>query len=221
MNKKDEKNIPEAEAVAQNISGAPSREEAAAAQKEAEAPEQEVRPPKQEEKSTKQEKKTPKTEKTDSPSKQAEKAPEKTEAEVLKDQLADASDKYLRLAAEYDNYRRRSLKERESIYSDIRSDTVTRFLPIYDNLARAVTHETNDEDKKGAEAILNQFKTILTSMGVTEIEALGKKFDPKLHNAVLHIEDEKYGEGEIVLELEKGFKMGDKVIRFSTVQVAN
>ena len=140
MNKKDEKNTPEAEAAEQNNSGAPSREEAAAAQKKAEAPEQEVRPPKQEEKSTKQEKKTPKAEKADSPSKQAEKAPEKTEAEVLKDQLADANDKYLRLAAEYDNYRRRSLKERESIYSDIRSDTVTRFLPIYDNLARAVTH---------------------------------------------------------------------------------
>ena len=218
MNKKDEKNVPEAETAQKDSSGAPSREEAAAAQKKAEATEQEVRPPKQEEKNTKQEKKTPKA---DSPSTQAEKTPEKTETEVLKGQLADVNDKYLRLAAEYDNYRRRSLKERESIYSDVRSDTVTRFLPIYDNLARAVTHETNDEDKKGAEAILNQFKTILTSMGVTEIEALGKKFDPKLHNAVLHIEDGKYGEGEIVLELEKGFKMGDKVIRFSTVQVAN
>lgn len=232
MNKKDDKKVPEAKAAEQDVSGVSSGEEAAAAQEESKAPEQEVKTPeqevkapKQEEKVPKQEKKTPKEEKPpekpDSPAKQAEKAPEKAEAEVLKGQLADISDKYLRLAAEYDNYRRRSLKERENIYSDVRADTVTRFLPVYDNLSRAATHETSAEDRKGAEAILSQFKTILTALGVTEIEAMGKKFDPKLHNAVLHIEDKKYGEGEIVLELEKGFKMGDKVIRFSTVQVAN
>ncbi len=146
---------------------------------------------------------------------------EKTETEKLKEELTAANDKYLRMLAEYDNYRRRSQKERESIYSDVRADTVKKFLPVYDNLLRAATHEQDEEAKQGAVAILAQFKTVLESIGVTEIDALGKKFDPALHEALLHIDDEKYGEGEIVLELEKGFKMGDKVIRFSKVQVAN
>lgn len=146
---------------------------------------------------------------------------EKTEAEQLQEKLAEANDKYLRMLAEYDNYRRRSQKERESIYSDVRADTVKKFLPVYDNLLRAATFEQDEEAKQGAVAILTQLKTVLESLGVTEIDALGKKFDPTLHEALLHIEDEKYGEGEIVLELEKGFKMGDKVIRFSKVQVAN
>ena len=143
------------------------------------------------------------------------------EAEALKANLIEANDKYLRMLAEYDNYRRRSAKERESIYADVRADTVKKFLPVYDNLARAAQHETDDETRKGVEGILNQFKTILESLGVTEIETVGKKFDANLHDALLHIEDEKYGEGEIVLELEKGFKLGDKVIRFAKVQVAN
>ena len=146
---------------------------------------------------------------------------EKTEAELLQEKLAEANDKYLRMLAEYDNYRRRSQKERESIYSDVRADTVKKFLPVYDNLLRAATFEQDEEAKQGAVAILAQFKTVLENLGVTEIDALGKKFDPALHEALLHIDDEKYGEGEIVLELEKGFKMGDKVIRFSKVQVAN
>ena len=150
-----------------------------------------------------------------------EKAPEKTEAELLQEKLSEANDKYLRMLAEYDNYRRRSQKERENIYADVRADTVKKLLPVYDNLLRAVAQEPNEDVKKGMEAILTQFTTILTSLGVTEIEAVGKKFDPTLHEALLHIDDEKYGEGEIVLELEKGFKLGDKVIRFSKVQVAN
>ena len=147
--------------------------------------------------------------------------PEKTEAELLQEELAAANDKYLRMLAEYDNYRRRSQKERESIYSDVRADTVKRFLPVYDNLLRAAAHEQDEEARQGAVQILAQFKSVLESIGVTEIDALGKKFDPALHEALLHIDDEKYGEGEIVLELEKGFKMGDKIIRFSKVQVAN
>ena len=150
-----------------------------------------------------------------------EKAPEKTEAELLEEKLSEANDKYLRMLAEYDNYRRRSQKERENIYADVRADTVKKLLPVYDNLLRAVAQEPNEDVKKGMDAILTQFSTILTSLGVTEIEAVGKKFDPTLHEALLHIDDEKYGEGEIVLELEKGFKLGDKVIRFSKVQVAN
>lgn len=147
--------------------------------------------------------------------------PEKTEAELLQEKLSEANDKYLRMLAEYDNYRRRSQKERENIYADVRADTVRKLLPVYDNLLRAAAQEPNEDVKKGMEAILTQFTTILTSLGVAEIEAVGKRFDPTLHEALLHIEDEKYGEGEIVLELEKGFKLGDKVIRFSKVQVAN
>lgn len=148
-------------------------------------------------------------------------APEKTEAELLQEKLSEANDKYLRMLAEYDNYRRRSQKERENIYADVRADTVKKLLPVYDNLARAAAQETTEDARKGMEAILSQFQTILSGLGVTEIEAVGKKFDPALHEALLHIDDEKYGEGEIVLELEKGFRLGDKVIRFSKVQVAN
>ena len=146
---------------------------------------------------------------------------EKSEADTLKEQLAVLNDKYLRMLAEYDNYRRRSQKERESIYADVRADTVKKLLPVYDNLLRAAEKESTEDARKGMEAILTQFRTILQTMGVTEIEAVGKRFDPALHEALLHIEDEKYGEGEIVLELEKGFRLGDKVIRFSKVQVAN
>lgn len=147
--------------------------------------------------------------------------PAKTEADTLREQLAEQNDKYLRMLAEYDNFRRRSRLERESIYADVRADTVVKFLPVYDNLSRAAEQETDPEAKKAAVAIFNQFKSVLEGLGVTEIEAVGQKFDPALHNALLHIDDEKYGEGEIVLELTRGFKLGDKVIRFSAVQVAN
>lgn len=147
--------------------------------------------------------------------------PVKTEADTLREQLAEQNDKYLRMLAEYDNFRRRSRLERENIYADVRADTVVKFLPVYDNLSRAAEQETDPEAKKAAVAIFNQFKGVLESLGVTEIEAVGQKFDPALHNALLHIDDEKYGEGEIVLELTRGFKLGDKVIRFSAVQVAN
>lgn len=153
---------------------------------------------------------------------QEEEAPaEKTEAELLQEKLDEANDKHLRMLAEYDNYRRRSQKERESIYADVRADTVNKLLPVYDNLLRAAQQETAEDARKGMEAIVTQFETILASLGVTAIDAVGKKFDPTLHEALLHVEDEKYGEGEIVMELEKGFMLGDRVIRFSKVQVAN
>ncbi|MCC8358128.1 MAG: nucleotide exchange factor GrpE [Oscillospiraceae bacterium] len=145
----------------------------------------------------------------------------KAKIDELEKKLAESNDKYMRMLAEYDNYRRRSQKERENIYADVRADTVSKFLPVYDNLARAVQNETDGETRKGVEAILTQFKALLTSLGVTEIEAVGKKFDPAYHEALLHVEDEKYGEGEIVMELEKGFMLGDRVIRFAKVQVAN
>ena len=151
-----------------------------------------------------------------------EKEPEKP-AEPSADALLKAEkDRYLRLLAEYDNYRKRSAKERESIYQDVRADTVTKFLPVYDNLARALEQATCDEAyRKGVEMIMAQLRDILSRMGVTEIESLGQKFDPALHNAVMHEEDETKGEGEIVQELQRGFKMGDKVIRFAMVKVAN
>lgn len=136
--------------------------------------------------------------------------------------LAAEHDRYLRLAAEYDNYRKRSQRERDSIFNDVRSDTVTKFLPVYDNLVRALEQSTADEAyRKGVEMIMTQFKDILSRLGVTEIESVGKTFDPALHNAVMHDTDESQGENIIVQELQKGFKMGDKVIRFAMVKVAN
>ena len=136
--------------------------------------------------------------------------------------LSAERDKYLRLAAEYDNFRKRTQKEREAIYADVKSSTVLELLPVYDNLERALALECKDEAfYKGVELTMTQLKSIFEKLGVTEIEALGKTFDPSEHNAVMHIEDEKYGEKEIVAEYQKGFKLGDKVIRFSVVQVAN
>ena len=132
------------------------------------------------------------------------------------------NDKYLRLAAEYDNFRRRSQKEKEAIYDDVKADTVKLFLPVYDNLERALKHGTEDEAyRKGVEMIMNQFNATLEKLGVTPIECLGEKFDPALHNAVMHVEDEEKGENEIVEVFQKGFKLGDKVIRFAMVKVAN
>ena len=156
------------------------------------------------------------------PEKAPEKEPEKPAEPPAEALLKAEKDKYLRLLAEYDNYRKRSAKERESIYQDVRADTVTKFLPVYDNLARAPEQATCDEAyRKGVEMIMAQLRDILSRMGVTEIESLGQKFDPALHNAVMHEEDETKGEGEIVQELQRGFKMGDKVIRFAMVKVAN
>lgn len=145
------------------------------------------------------------------------------EAERLALELADEKDKCLRVMAEYDNFRKRSQKERENIYSDVRGDTLLKFLPVYDNLERALKQETADEAYyKGVEMIMAQFIEIMTALGVTEIKAAaGEKFNPELHNAVMHVEDEALGEGEIVEEFQKGFKLGDKVLRFSVVKVAN
>lgn len=131
-------------------------------------------------------------------------------------------DKYMRLAAEYDNFRKRSQKEREALYADIKADTLIKFLPVYDNLERALKQETTDEAyRKGVEMIMDQFKATMEKLGVTEIESEGQKFDPEKHNAVMHIEDESFGENEIAEVFQKGFKIGEKVIRFAMVKVAN
>ena len=155
--------------------------------------------------------------------KSSEAAPEeKSPANDCAAKVQAEHDRYLRLAAEYDNYRKRSARERESIYSDVRADTVTKFLPVYDNLVRALEQSTADEAyRKGVEMIMTQFKDILGRLGVTEIESVGQTFDPALHNAVMHDVDEEQGENIIVQELQKGFKMGDKVIRFAMVKVVN
>jgi len=147
--------------------------------------------------------------------------PQEAPAEVPAEKQTD-SDKYLRLMAEFDNYKKRSAKERENIYTDVRVDTVSKFLPVYDNLERALKAETADEAyKKGVELTFNQLLDVFKKLGVEEIESVGKAFDPNLHNAVMHVEDEEKGENEIVEEFQKGFKVGDKVIRFSMVKVAN
>ena len=159
------------------------------------------------------------------PEEKAEKHKDKSSDALKKaqEELAAEKDKYLRLLAEYDNFRKRSQKERESVYSDVRADTAIKFLPVYDNLERALKVETADEAyRRGVEMVLAQFKEILANLGVCEIEAgAGTKFNPEIHNAVMHVEDEGFGEGVITEEFQKGFKLGDKVIRCSMVKVAN
>ena len=150
-------------------------------------------------------------------------AEEKPSAEeTLKASLAVQEDKYLRLAAEYDNFRKRSQKEKEALWSEAKADTVSAFLPVYDNLERAMKQETADEAyKKGVEMTMNQLTEVLKKLGVEVIEALGQPFDPALHNAVMHIEDEQFGENTVAEVFQSGFRLGDKVIRFAMVKVAN
>jgi molecular chaperone GrpE len=140
----------------------------------------------------------------------------------LETALAAEHDKYLRLAAEYDNYRKRSQKEREALYADARAETVKRLLPVYDNLARALAQQCTDEGFfKGIDMTMTKFRELLSGMGVEEIAARDVKFDPEKHEAVHRIEDPELGEQVITQEFEKGFTIGDKVIRHSKVQVAN
>ena len=144
---------------------------------------------------------------------------QKAEADAA---LAAEKDKYLRLAAEYDNYRRRSQKEKETMYSDGKGDTVLALLPVYDNLERALKAECADPAfYKGVEMTMTQLTGIFQKLGVTPIEAAGKPFDPAEHNAVIHVDDEACGENVVVEEFQKGFKLNDKVIRFAMVKVAN
>ena len=165
---------------------------------------------------TKSEKKDEKKDKKKEKKKDADKTAE------LEAQLAAANDRYLRICAEYDNFRRRSLKEKDSLYGDIKADTVQKFLPVYDNLERALKQSTEDEAyRTGVELIMSQFEQTLEKLGVTPVESLGQTFDPALHNAVMHVDDEQKGENEIVEVFQQGFKLGDKVIRFAMVKVAN
>ena len=151
-------------------------------------------------------------------------AEEQTEPEVKEEvhEQAAADDRYLRLAAEYDNYRKRTAKEKESIWTTAKADTAAAFLPVYDNLERAIKQETADEAyKKGVEMTMNQLKEVFSKLGIEEIPALGEQFDPNLHNAVMHIDDENLGENVVAQVFQAGFRCGEKVIRFAMVQVAN
>ena len=138
------------------------------------------------------------------------------------EKLAAAEDKYLRLAAEYDNYRKRTAKEKEALWTDAKTQTVAAFLPVYDNLERALKQETADDAfKKGVEMTMKGLQDALTGLGVEVIPAMGETFDPNRHNAVMHVEDENAGENTIVDVFQQGFICGDKVIRFAMVKVAN
>ena len=137
---------------------------------------------------------------------EAAKQQEASEFEKAQQALAQEHDSYLRLAAEYDNYRKRSQKEKDNLYTEIRSETVEKFLPVYDNLE---------------EMTMNQLVSVMEKLGVESFGAAGDHFDPQLHNAVMHIEDESLGENVIAEVFQKGFKVGEKVVRFAMVKVAN
>ena len=131
-------------------------------------------------------------------------------------------DAHLRLAAEYDNFRKRTIKEKEASYGNGKSDAVQKMLPVYDNLERALKQETTDEAyAKGVQMIMTQLKTVLEKLGIEEIPALGETFDPNFHNAVMHMEDDSLGENTVAEVFQTGFKIGDKVIRHAMVKVAN
>ena len=143
--------------------------------------------------------------------------------EGLAKALAAEQDKYLRLAAEYDNYRKRTAKEKENLYADAKIDTIKALLGVYDNLERGLAQYGDEESphRKGLEMVFNQFKESLKKLGVETMDAAGKPFDPEKHNAVMHVEDENYGENTVVEVLQQGFTLGDKVLRFAIVKVAN
>ena len=131
-------------------------------------------------------------------------------------------DAHLRVAAEFDNFRKRTIKEKEASYGNGKADAVAKMLPVYDNLERALNQPTEDAAyKKGVELTMNELVKILTGLGVEIFGNVGETFDPNLHNAVMHIENEELGENTIATVFQKGFKIGEKVVRFAMVQVAN
>ena len=146
----------------------------------------------------------------------------KEELQKKQEELEELTDRYKRVMAEFENYKKRSRKERENLYGSILGDVVEAVLPVLDNLENAAKVETKDENyKQGVELVLKQFKDVLKSKGVEEIEAIGTTFDPELHEAVSSVQDESKESQEIVQEYRKGYKFGNKVIRHSMVVVAN
>ncbi len=153
---------------------------------------------------------------------EAKKEEKPSELDTVKEQLAKEHDGYLRLAAEYDNFRKRSQKEKDDLYTVIKAETVGKFLPVYDNLERALAQETADEAyKKGVEMTMNQLVKVMEGLGVTSFGEIGEAFDPARHNAVMHVEEEGLGDNVIAEVFQKGFLVGEKVIRFAMVKVAN
>ena len=155
---------------------------------------------------------------------------EKIEAETAEPPVADPweekynaeHDSYLRLAADYDNFRKRTMKEKEQAYGNGKAEAVEKLLPVYDNLERAMNQETADAAfKKGVEMTMTQLVSILNGLGVEIFGQVGETFDPNIHNAVMHTEDENAAENTITQVFQKGFKLGDKIVRFAMVQVAN
>ena len=136
-------------------------------------------------------------------------------------ELADLNDRFLRLAAEYDNFRRRSAKERENIYADAYEEALSAFLPVVDNLERAAQFADGESVAKGVALVLKSVEDTLAKLGVTAIEAQGKPFDPQLHNAVMHVDDPEVGESVVVEVLQKGYLKGERVLRYAMVKVAN
>lgn len=141
--------------------------------------------------------------------------------------IAELSDKILRITAEYENYRKRTQKEKESLYEMAKADTIAAFLPLFDNIEKAIKVKPSDASgewkafSEGVDLMKKQMADILTNLGATAIDAVGEEFNPEWHNAVMHVEDDSVGEGVIVEEFQKGFKIGDRVIRHSVVKVAN
>ena len=154
--------------------------------------------------------------------KQEETCREDNELNTVKAELEETTDRLKRLMAEFDNFKKRSAKEREGLYNSLLSDIVSSFLPVLDNLEKAVNSSTEDEVyKQGVELVLKQFMDVLNSLGVKEIEGVGSTFNPEYHEAVSSVQDEALGEKEIKEVFRKGYKIGDKVIRHSMVVVAN
>ena len=152
----------------------------------------------------------------------AEETPEVPEVNPWEEKYNAEHDMYLRLAAEFDNFRKRTVKEKEASYGNGKADTLAKLLPVYDNLERALNQPTEDAAyKKGVELTMAEFEKIFTSLGVEVFGAPGDEFNPELHNAIMHTEDESLGENTISTVFQKGAKIGDKVIRFAMVQVAN
>ena len=163
----------------------------------------------------------PEAEKVETPedAQEPEKAPE---ANPFEEKYNAEHDSYLRLAADYDNSRKRTAKEKEQSYSNGKADTILKLLPIYDNLERAMRQDTEDAAyKKGVEMTMTELVKIFTGLGVEIFGEAGEHFDPSLHNAVMHTEDDRVGESTITQVFQKGFKLGDKIVRFAMVQVAN
>ncbi len=143
------------------------------------------------------------------------------EIEELKAQIKEKDDRFLRMAAEYDNFRRRSREEKEATYDISMAETVAEILPIIDNLERAEQFDDAEKVKEGLVMIMKSAHAALAKLGIEEVGKVGEKFDPKLHNAVLHVEDENLGENEIVEVFQKGYKKGAKIIRFAMVKTTN